>query len=317
MGFFSQGWDRQCRRQHEDWLKRGNTGDYWGFSDREKNILHHTMDCMDERKRHIKLNLNKCFLASTDKRMCQHRNDTEEYLTYCMHISSDNFDIAWGCSRRIELQGQRLDVELQKGDPSLNSWPNWIDLDSVILKHSTRCHKNSLNWNCTSTGLVVPHEIQPHKRLAVIYYCYFRSGTGALKEMVKPVPCLKWNHAISLPLTRAIYCQSPKWTSCLQTDITHDSDHCQVLDWRPLRCLKTAIHICAGSPFTILNIPLNIFIKYSCGDCLRVHCIMLYHPTSLGIIQHLPYYTVVLHHPIFLLEYDLLYFTLRGWIGIL
>lgn len=76
----------------------------------------------------------------------------------------------------------------------------------------------------------------------------------------------KMNHSIFFPLTWAIYCSSLKWTSCLQTDITHNSSDCQVLVWGPLRCLKSAIHICAGSPFSILNIPLKFLMKYSHSD---------------------------------------------------
>lgn len=59
----------------------------------------------------------------------------------------------------------------------------------------------------------------------------------------------KTNDAASLPLPWAIYCWSAKWTSCPPTDITHNSIRCQVLVWGPLRCSKSAIHICAGSPF--------------------------------------------------------------------
>lgn len=91
--------------------------------------------------------------------------------------------------------------------------------------------------------------MKPHMQKKPIYY-YLRFPTWELvhKAHGQVHTRCKTNDAASLPLPWAIYCCSAKWTSCLPTDITHNSTCCQVLVQGPLRCSKSAIHICAGSP---------------------------------------------------------------------
>lgn len=115
---------------------------------------------------------------------------------------------------------------------------------------------------------------------AIIYYLLFPLWSRTLMCMVWPLPHSLLSPASYFHFTRAIYCPSPKWNCCLQRDITHTPEPCQVLFHGPLRCLKTAIHICARFPFRFFffcNLK-NIFtechygqhwelwLKLECGD---------------------------------------------------
>lgn len=129
-------------------------------------------------------------------------------------------------------------------------------------------------WSVESGfGYLVPgflcHHFSVHSCCATLnmkpqnagYYFLFTISILELKNKgnVQVHTLFKMKCTIFLPLSWVIYCSSLKWTSCLQTDITHNCSHCQVLVWGPLRCLKSAIHICAGSTFVYFRYSLEIF----------------------------------------------------------
>lgn len=163
------------------------------------------------------------------------------------------------------------------------------------------CHRFSVH-PCCATLNMKPQNTGYYLLFTISILELKNKGNGQVHTL------FKMNHTIFLPLTWAIYCSSLKWTSCLQTDITHNSSHCQVLVWGPLRCLKSAIHICAGSPFSILNIPLKMFYEiYS----WRLSESTLHHASPSCITRHhsTPFIFCSQITTSYFIRYSLLYFT--------
>lgn len=159
-----------------------------------------------------------------------------------MHGHGD-FWIAWGESCSIRRSKFECATSNKRGIYELLT----LSLDLVILLQVLSCHHFSVH-PCCATLNMKPQNTGYYFLFTISILELKNKGNGQVHTL------FKMNRTIFLPLTWAIYCSSLKQTSCLQTDITHNSSHCQVLVWGPLRCLKSAIHICAGSPFVYLKI---------------------------------------------------------------